>query len=201
MCSTEGSAFRKPVARVTSVWDTGDWAWPVTPWAPPSPLVLQDDEAWAVALALPMTQRRLPGHCGQQESWVRVGFWQSSGGHTSVSHSTRPLWHVHCVQVSMCHVSPSTKYSPPGAWQMDGVLSSGFCTTKSSAEREKSQTQEMIGLKSHQLVKNPVLWALRDTGDELVAPTRRPGEKTFHAQKYKAEGLFFRKWFKPVNME
>lgn len=79
-------------------------------------------------------QRRLPVHCGQQESWVRAGFWQSSGGHTSVSHSTRPPWHVHWVQESMFHVSPSTKYSPPGAWQMEGVLSSGFCTTKSSGE-------------------------------------------------------------------
>lgn len=84
---------------------------------------------------------------------------------------------------------------------MEGVLSSGFCTTKSSAEQEKSQTQEMIQLQSHPLVKNPVLWALSDRGDELVALTRRTGEKTFHAQKYKAEGLFFRKWFKPVNVE
>ena len=65
---------------------------------------------------------------------MREGLWQSSGGHTSVSHSTRPLWQVHCVQESMFHVSPSTKYSPPGAWQMEGVLSSGFCTTKSSEE-------------------------------------------------------------------
>ena len=112
-----------------------------------------------------------------------MGFWQSSGGHTSVSHSTRPLWHVHCVQVSMCHVSPSTKYSPPGAWQMEGVLSSGFCTTKSSAEQEKSQTQEMIQLQSHQLVKNPVLWALSDRGDELVALTRRTGENCYIKHK------------------
>lgn len=71
---------------------------------------------------------------------MRAGFWQSSGGHTSVSHSTRPPWHAHWVQVSMCHVSPSTKYSPPGAWQMEGVLSSGFCTSKSSGEREDPNT-------------------------------------------------------------
>lgn len=63
---------------------------------------------------------------------MREGFWQSSGGHTSVSHMTRPLWQVHCVQESMFHVSPSTKYSPPGAWQMEGALSSGFCSTRSS---------------------------------------------------------------------
>lgn len=59
----------------------------------------------------------------------------------------------------------------------------------------------MSRLLSHQLVKNPVLWALRDRGDELVAPTRRTGKKIFHAQKHKAEELFFRKWFESVNME
>lgn len=76
----------------------------------------------------------IPGHWGQQESCVRVGFWQRRGGQTSVSHRTRPLWHVHCVQESMFHVSPSTKYSPPGAWQIDGLVSSGFCTIISSGK-------------------------------------------------------------------
>lgn len=86
----------------------------------------------------------LPGHCGQQESCVRMGFWQRRGGQTSVSHRTRPLWHVHCVQESIFHVSPSTKYSPPGAWQIDGLLSSGFCTIDSSRKRELKGKQMKI---------------------------------------------------------
>lgn len=110
----------------------------------------------------------LPVHCGQQESWVREGFSQSSGGHTSVSHSTRPLWQVHWVHESMFHVSPSTKYSPPGAWQMEGVLSSGFCTTKSSGKWEKMRTQEVIQRQSHHRWKKLVLSAWRDREEVVV---------------------------------
>lgn len=92
--------------------------------------------------------QHIPGHWGQQESCVRVGFWQRRGGQTSVSHRTRPLWHVHCVQESMFHVSPSTKYSPPGAWQIDGLVRSGFCTIISSGKnrigRQAKSTVNLI---------------------------------------------------------
>lgn len=76
----------------------------------------------------------LPGQCGQHESWDLIGLWQSRGGHTSVSHRTRPLWQVHCVHESMFHVSPSTKYSPPGARHTDASLSSGLWEPDSSRQ-------------------------------------------------------------------
>lgn len=78
-----------------------------------------------------------PGQWGQQESCVLIGLWQSRGGHTSVSQSTRPLWQVHWVQESMFHVSPSTKYSPPGAKHTDASLSSGLWELDSSERDNK----------------------------------------------------------------
>lgn len=154
MWSIEWNEFREQVARCS----IPDWVWDTPTWG--SSCCLQNDNTWAAAFpsTCPGAQRWLPVHCGQQESCVREGFWQSSGGHTSVSHSTRPLWQVHWVQESMFHVSPSTKYSPPGAWQMEGVLSSGFCTTKSSRGGHKIKTLRVIPRQSYRLLKNWVLW-------------------------------------------
>lgn len=58
----------------------------------------------SLTLAFP----QLPGHAWQQVSLFLMGAWQSAGGHTSVSHRTRPFLQVQRVHSSRFHVSPST---------------------------------------------------------------------------------------------
>lgn len=102
------------------------------------------------------------GQCGQQESCDLIGFWQSRGGQTSVSHSTRPLWQVHCVQASMFQVSPSTKYSPPGARHTDESLSTGLWELGSSGHVGQHCPGRIVGLSQ------------AGTGQEMRAHISRP---------------------------
>jgi hypothetical protein len=67
------------------------------------------------------------GHTAQHCPGWETGFGQGVGRQWCVSHSTRPMWQRHCVQLLRGHVSPSTRYIPSTDWQTIGCCS--WCPT------------------------------------------------------------------------
>jgi hypothetical protein len=98
------------------------------------------------------------GHLAQHCPGWWVGWGQGVGGQRCASHSTRPRWHIHCVQASRGHVSPSTRYTPSTEWHTItccGFLASCSVRPSSVCDRSKhlgqSQWARIIGGSSQQM--------------------------------------------------
>lgn len=80
--------------------------------------------------------RSPPGQEAQHLPESLTGWIQSTGGQCSTWHRGSPWWQMHCVQLSMSQVSPSTSGVPSTATHLVLVLGMGLRRESSSGNQE-----------------------------------------------------------------